>query len=122
MVVSDELSPERRFRFYTRLAERMREAGADGIADAALEQAEQAARESPEILAEITRAMVNGASILPRSATLSTSSPIMVSRSTMAASGASVSRCSFSQARVNFIIMRTRDLSFPLCAGEAQQA
>ena len=62
--------------------------------------------------AEITRAMVNGASILPRSATLSTSRPIMVSLSTTAASGASVSRCSFSQASVNFIIPRTRD--YPL--------
>src|SRR6266571_6653242 len=71
--------------------------------------------------AEITRAMVNGASILPRSATLSTSSPIMVSLSTIAASGASVSRCSLSQARVNFIIPRTRGL-FPLpFAGEAWQ-
>ena len=59
--------------------------------------------------AEITRAIVKGASILPRSATFSTSSPIMVSRSTIAASGASVSRCSFSQARVNFIILLTRD-------------
>src|SRR5262245_6635609 len=72
--------------------------------------------------AEITRAMVNGAKSLPRSATLSTSSPIMVSLSTIAASGASVSRCSLSQARVNFIIPRTRGL-FPLqLAGEAWQA
>ncbi len=71
--------------------------------------------------AEITRAMMNGASILPRSATLSTSSPIMVSLSAIAASGASVSRCSLSQARVNFIIPRTRDL-FPLpFAGEARR-
>src|SRR5262249_19492366 len=54
--------------------------------------------------AEITRAMVNGASSLLRSPTFSTSSPIMVSLSTIAASGASVSRCSLSQARVNFIV------------------
>src|SRR6516165_4723795 len=71
--------------------------------------------------AEITRAMVNGASILPRSATLSTSSPIMVSLSTIAASGASVSRCSLSQARVNFIIPRTRGLLPPPFAREAWQ-
>src|SRR5262252_4418623 len=71
--------------------------------------------------AEITRAMVNGAKSLPRSATLSTSSPIMVSLSTIAASGASVSRCSLSQARVNFIIARTRGLLPLPFAGEAWQ-
>src|SRR6516165_6999930 len=71
--------------------------------------------------AEITRAMVNGAKSLPRSATLSTSSPIMVSLSTIAASGASVSRCSLSQARVNFIIPRTRGLLPPPFAREAWQ-
>src|SRR5262245_28866444 len=53
--------------------------------------------------AEMTRAIENGDSWLPRSATLSTSRPTMVSLSTIAASGAPVSRCSLSQASVNFI-------------------
>src|SRR6516165_9686639 len=53
--------------------------------------------------AETTRAMEKGASNLPRSKTFSTSSPIIVSLSTTAASGASLSRCSLSQASVNFI-------------------
>ncbi len=66
--------------------------------------------------AEITRAMVNGASAAALSATLSTSRPIMVSRSTSAASAASVSRCSLSQERVNFMT-RPRVLPLPL-AGE----
>src|SRR5262249_60186289 len=52
--------------------------------------------------AEITRAMVKGASALPRSATLSTSSPIMVSFSSIRSSGSSVSRCSLSHAKGNF--------------------
>src|ERR1700722_13929550 len=53
--------------------------------------------------AEITRAMENGASALPLSSTRSTSRPIMVSVSTIVPSAASVSRCCFSQERVNFI-------------------
>src|SRR6516162_282284 len=61
--------------------------------------------------AEITRAMVNGASSFLRSTTRSTSSPIMVSFSTIASSGASVSRCSLSHARVNF--MRLDHLRIP---------
>src|SRR6185436_16117965 len=69
--------------------------------------------------AEITEAMVNGASSLPRSVTLSTSSPIMVSLSTMSLSGCSVSRCSLSQASVNFMIPRTRAVASPACGGRA---
>src|SRR4051812_13119321 len=65
--------------------------------------------------AEITDAIVNGASSFSRSVTLSTSSPIIVSLSTMAASGCSVSRCSLSQARVNFMILRTRAVPSPAC-------
>src|SRR5262245_18084404 len=53
--------------------------------------------------AEITRAMVKGASSFALSSTLSTSSPIMVSLSASAATDASVSRCSLSQERVTFI-------------------
>src|SRR5580704_15222095 len=55
-------------------------------------------------LASVTRAMTNGASCLPLSSMRSTSSPIMVSLSAISPSGRSVSRCSFSQARVNFIM------------------
>src|SRR5215813_1769397 len=66
--------------------------------------------------AEITRAMVNGASSVLRSATFSTSSPIMVSLSTIALSGASVSRCSLSHARVNFIIVMQQS-----CAQSARE-
>src|ERR1700739_711681 len=53
--------------------------------------------------AEITRAMVNGASALALSSMCSTSSPIMVSLSASFSTGSSVSRCSFSQERVNFM-------------------
>src|SRR5262245_44836326 len=53
--------------------------------------------------AETTRAMVKGARTLALSSTLSTSSPIMVSLSAIAATGASVSRCSLSQDKVNFM-------------------
>src|SRR5882724_6173035 len=53
--------------------------------------------------AEITRAMVNGASALALSSMFSTSSPIMVSLSASFSSGSSVSRWSFSQERVNFM-------------------
>src|SRR3954471_6074424 len=55
--------------------------------------------------AEITRAMENGASALALSSMLSTSSPIMVSLSASFSSGSSVSRCSFSQESVNFIVL-----------------
>ena len=54
------------------------------------------------ISAEITRAMVKGAKAAALSSTRSTSSPIMVSLSTIAGKAASVSRCSFSQEKVNF--------------------
>src|SRR6266702_4452316 len=53
--------------------------------------------------AEITRAMMKAPSSLALSSTRSTSSPIMVRRSTIASSDAAVSRCSPSHARVNFI-------------------
>src|SRR5215831_6498948 len=53
--------------------------------------------------AEITRAMVNGASALALFSTLSTSRPIMVSLCTMASSGWSVSRWSLSHERVSFM-------------------
>ncbi len=53
--------------------------------------------------AEITRAIVNGASAFALSSMLSTSSPIMVSLSASLSTGSSVSRCSFSQERVNFM-------------------
>src|ERR1700751_474583 len=54
--------------------------------------------------AEMTRAMENGASALALSSMLSTSSPIMVSLSASFSRGSSVSRCSFSQESVNFIL------------------
>ena len=66
--------------------------------------------------AEITRAMVNGANALALSSMLSTSSPIMVSLSASFSSGSSVSRCSFSQERENF--MMTASLSPLPLAGE----
>ena len=53
--------------------------------------------------AEMTETTLNGASALALSSTRSTSSPIMVSLSTILSSGSSVSRCSFSQESVNFI-------------------
>ena len=53
--------------------------------------------------AETTRAAVKGSRPAARFSTPSTSWPSMVSRSTIAASGASVSRCSLSQARVVFM-------------------
>src|ERR1700723_1693112 len=60
-------------------------------------------------LASTTRAMVNGASCWPMSSTRSTSSPIMVSLSVISPSVRSVSRCSLSQAKVNFIMdLRTQ--------------
>src|SRR5690606_24790946 len=49
-------------------------------------------------------AMTNGFSAA-LSSTLSTSRPIMVRRSTISSSEASVSRCSLSQERVNFILV-----------------
>src|SRR5215813_920262 len=54
--------------------------------------------------AEMTRAMENGASAFALSSMLSTSSPIMVSLSASFSRGSSVSRCSFSQESVNFIL------------------
>src|SRR5579875_2910404 len=54
--------------------------------------------------ASITCAMRNGASLSPGVSTPSTSSPIAESVSVMRASGASVSRCVFSQDSVNFIL------------------
>src|SRR5262245_55670692 len=54
--------------------------------------------------AEMTRAMENGASAFALSSMLSTSSPIMVSLSASFSKGSSVSRCSFSQESVNFIV------------------
>src|SRR3954447_22291042 len=53
--------------------------------------------------AEITRAMVKGASAFALSSMFSTSSPIMVNLSASFSSGSSVSRCSFSQESVNFM-------------------
>src|SRR5262249_31918403 len=50
------------------------------------------------------RAMENGASAFALSSMLSTSSPIMVSLSASFSRGSSVSRCSFSQESVNFIL------------------
>src|SRR5262245_43865540 len=60
--------------------------------------------------ASTTRAMTNGASVFALSSMPSTSSPTMVSLSASAASGASVSRCSLSQASVNFIAQSHRPL------------
>ena len=54
--------------------------------------------------AEITRAMENGESCFALSSMFSTSSPIMVSLSASFSSGSSVSRCSFSQESVNFMV------------------
>ncbi len=53
--------------------------------------------------AEMTLAMTKGLSSAALSSTCSTSSPIMVSLSTISGREASVSRCSLSQGRVNFI-------------------
>src|SRR6185437_3934187 len=53
--------------------------------------------------AETTEAMMKGLSSAALSSTLSTSSPIIVSLPVISASDASVSRCSLSQARVNFM-------------------
>ena len=58
--------------------------------------------------AEITRAMENGDSAFALSSMCSTSSPIMVSLSASFSSGSSVSRCSFSQERVNFMMIASR--------------
>src|SRR6202051_2496265 len=55
--------------------------------------------------AEITRAIVNGESAFALSSMCSTSSPIMVSLSASFSTGSSVSRCSFSQERVNFMML-----------------
>jgi hypothetical protein len=53
--------------------------------------------------AEMTRAMVKGASALPLSSRLSTSSPIIVSLSAISLTVAPVSRCFLSQESVNFM-------------------
>src|SRR6478672_2419352 len=66
--------------------------------------------------AEITRAMENGASAFALSSMCSTSSPIMVSLSASLSSGSSVSRCSFSQESVNFMIVASLVPS-PACGG-----
>src|SRR5262249_2711190 len=68
--------------------------------------------------AEITRATVKGASSLALSSSASTSSPIIVSLSAIAAADASVSRCSLSQERVNFIV---RHPSRTQAAGQRRQ-
>src|SRR5262245_14556201 len=68
--------------------------------------------------AETTRAIVNGASSFALSSRCSTSSPIMVSLSASAATGASVSRCSLSQDRVNFM---ARHPSRAQAAGQRRQ-
>src|SRR5262245_22940308 len=60
--------------------------------------------------AEMTRAMENGASAFALSSMLSTSSPIMVSLSASFSRGSSVSRCSFSQESVNFILQFLENL------------
>src|SRR6266700_2871913 len=62
--------------------------------------------------AEITRAIVKGASALALSSMCSTSSPIMVSLSASFSNGSSVSRCSFSQESVNFMAGLGRYLCF----------
>src|ERR1035437_9240974 len=70
--------------------------------------------------AEITRAMVNGASAFALSSMCSTSSPIMVSLSASFSTGSSVSRCSFSQDRVNFMMIaspRAHRVPSPACEG-----
>src|SRR5437899_1141846 len=54
--------------------------------------------------AEITRAIESGASAFALSSMFSTSRPIMVSLSASFSSGSSVSRCSFSQESVNFMV------------------
>src|SRR3954471_10763065 len=66
--------------------------------------------------AEITRAMENGASAFALSLMFSTSSPIMVSLSASFSSGSSVSRCSFNQESVNFMIFASLPPS-PACGG-----
>ena len=54
-------------------------------------------------VAEITRATVKSDNFAPRSVMPSTSRPIIVNFAEISSSDASVSRCSFSQPRVNFI-------------------
>lgn len=49
----EPLSPERRFRLYTRLMDVFREAGMDEAADTCRKIASQAARESPEVRASM---------------------------------------------------------------------
>src|SRR6266481_3176399 len=58
--------------------------------------------------AEITRAIVNDASAVALSSMFSTSSPLMVSLSASFSTGSSVSRCSFSQDSVNFMMVPSR--------------
>src|SRR6476661_4666496 len=70
--------------------------------------------------AEITRAIENAASALALSSICSTSSPIMVSLSASFSRGSSVSRCSFSQERVNFMMIASRQahrVPSPACGG-----
>src|SRR5438876_8436878 len=66
--------------------------------------------------AEITRAMEKGANALAWSSRCSTSSPIMVSLSASFSTGSSVSRWSFSQERVNFMVFASLAPS-PACGG-----
>src|SRR6266545_1536885 len=66
--------------------------------------------------AEITRAIENGASAFALSSMFSTSRPIMVSLSASFSNGSSVSRCSFSQESVNFMIFASLPPS-PACGG-----
>src|ERR1700716_2783980 len=70
--------------------------------------------------AEITRAMVKGASAFALSSMFSTSSPIMVSLSASFSTGSSVSRCSVSQESVNFMMIaspRADRVPSPACGG-----
>src|SRR5665213_2506279 len=72
--------------------------------------------------ASTTRATVNAASLAAGSATRSTSSPAMVMASTTSATPAAVSRCSFSQARVNFIARSLAQARRRIGRGEGGEA
>lgn len=51
----ERLSPERRFRLYNRIADVLREHGAQEASDAARQEAAQAVKESPELQAEMRK-------------------------------------------------------------------
>jgi uncharacterized coiled-coil DUF342 family protein len=49
----ERLPPEERFNLYMKIHERAKQLDADGVAEAAFEQAQEAVRESPQIKGEL---------------------------------------------------------------------